>query len=134
MAELWWSLSEKTVTLLTCPARSSCSPSTGWRTRTPPTLGTQESEYRPMIICGEDHDSQNSGTRQKDKCEVRQGRQLWRPSAVNRPVSGVKDSLGRPGPSSLLTILDMGVSLLLLPALLAVYMLDTYMVSTVQCS
>ena len=40
-----------------------------------------------------------------------------------------------PGPSSLLTILDtMGVSLLLLPTLLAVYMLDTYMVSTVQCS
>ena len=59
---------------------------------------------------------------------------MWRPSAVNRPVSGVKDSLGRPGPSSLLTILDMGVSLLLLPTLLAVYMLDTYMVSTVQCS
>ena len=88
-----------------------------------------------MIICGEDHDSQNSGTRQKDKCEVRQGRQLWRPSAVNRPVSGVKDSLGRPGPSSLLTILDTGVSLLLLLlTLLAVYMLDTYMVSTVQCS
>ena len=29
---------------------------------------------------------------------------------MNRPVSGVKDSLGRPGPSSLLTILDtMGV-------------------------
>ena len=54
---------------------------------------------------------------------------------MNRPVSGVKDSLGRPGPSSLLTILDtMGVSLLLLPTLLAVYMLDTYMVSTVQCS
>ena len=52
---------------------------------------------------------------------------------MNRPVSGVKDSLGRPGPSSLLTILDMGVSLLL-PALLAVYMLDTYMVSTVQFS
>ena len=53
---------------------------------------------------------------------------------VHRPVSGVKDSLGRPGPSSLLTILDMGVSLLLLPTLLAVYMMDTYMVSTVQCS
>ena len=55
---------------------------------------------------------------------------------MNRPVSGVKDSLGRPGPSSLLTIQDtMGVSLLLLlPTLLAVYMLDTYMVSTVQCS
>ena len=53
---------------------------------------------------------------------------------MNRPVSGVKDSLGRPGPSSLLTILDMGVSLLQLPTLLAVYMMDTYMVSTVQCS
>ena len=53
---------------------------------------------------------------------------------MNGPMSGVKDSLGRPGPSSLLTILDMGVSLLLLPALLAVYMLETYMVSTVQCS
>ena len=53
---------------------------------------------------------------------------------MHRPVSGVKDSLGRPGPSSLLTILDMGVSLLLLPTLLAVYMMDTYMVSTVQCS
>ena len=39
-----------------------------------------------------------------------------------------------PGPSSLLTILDMGVSLLQLPTLLAVYMLDTYKVSTVQCS
>ena len=40
-----------------------------------------------------------------------------------------------PGPSSLLTIQDtMGVSLLLLPALVAFYMLDTYMVSTVQCS
>ena len=55
---------------------------------------------------------------------------------VHRPVSGVKDSRGRPGPGSLLTILDtLGVSLLLLlPTLLAVYMLDTYMVSTVQCS
>ena len=55
---------------------------------------------------------------------------------MNRPVSGVMDSLGRPGPSSLLTIQDtMGVSLLLLlPTLLAVYMLDTYMVSTVQSS
>ena len=53
---------------------------------------------------------------------------------MNRPVSGVKDSLGRPGPSSLLTILDMGVSLLQLPTLLAVYLMDTYMVSTVQCS
>ena len=53
---------------------------------------------------------------------------------VHRPVSGVKDSLGRPGPSSFLTILDMGVSLLQLPTLLAVYMMDTYMVSTVQCS
>ena len=59
---------------------------------------------------------------------------FWCGGPVNRPVSGVKDSLGRPGPSSLLTILDMGVSLLLLPTLLAVYMLDTYMVSTVQCS
>ena len=61
---------------------------------------------------------------------------FWCGGPVNRPVSGVKDSLGRPGPSSLLTILDtMGVSLLLLlPALLAVCMLDTYMVSTVQCS
>ena len=56
---------------------------------------------------------------------------FWCGGPVNRPVSGVKDSLGRPGPSSLLTILDMGVSLLLL---LAVYMQDTYMVSTVQCS
>ena len=60
---------------------------------------------------------------------------FWCGGPVNRPVSGVKDSLGRTGPSSLLTILDMGVSLLLqLPTLLAVYMLDTYMVSTVQCS
>ena len=60
---------------------------------------------------------------------------FWCGGPVNRPVSGVKDSLGRPGPSSLLTILDtMGVSLLQLPTLLAVYMLDTYMVSTVQCS
>ena len=60
---------------------------------------------------------------------------FWCGGPVNRQVSGVKDSQGRPGPSSLLTILDMGVSLLLLlPALLAVYMLDTYMVSTVQCS
>ena len=60
---------------------------------------------------------------------------FWCGGPVNRPVSGVKDSQGRPGPSSLLTILDMGVSLLLLlPTLLAVYMMDTYMVSTVQCS
>ena len=60
---------------------------------------------------------------------------FWCGGPVNRPVSGVKDSLGRPGPSSLLTILDtMGVSLLQLPTLLAVYMLDTYMVSTVQFS
>ena len=60
---------------------------------------------------------------------------FWCGGPVNRPVSGVKDSLGRPGPSSFLTILDMGVSLLLqLPTLLAVYMLDTYKVSTVQCS
>ena len=60
---------------------------------------------------------------------------FWCGGPVNRPVSGVKDSLGRPGPSSLI-ILDMGVSLLLLqlPTLLAVYMMDTYMVSTVQCS
>ena len=58
---------------------------------------------------------------------------------MHRPVSGVKESPGRRGgglglASSLLTILDMGVSLLLLLTLLAVYMLDTYMVSTVQCS
>ena len=60
---------------------------------------------------------------------------FWCGGPVNRPVSGVKDSLGRPGPSSLLTIQDtMGVSLLQLPALLAVYMLDTYKVSTGQCS
>ena len=60
---------------------------------------------------------------------------FWCGGPVNRPVSGVKDSLGRPEPSSLLTIQDtMGVSLLMLPTLVAVYMLDTYMVSTVQCS
>ena len=39
-----------------------------------------------------------------------------------------------PGPSSLLTILNMDVSLLLLLTLLAVYMLDTHKVSTVQFS
>ena len=49
---------------------------------------------------------------------------FWCGGPVNRPVSGVKDSLGRPGPSSLLTIQDtMGVSLLLLLTLLSVYML-----------
>ena len=64
---------------------------------------------------------------------------MWRPS--EQTGVSVKDGRGRPGRGlgllacSLLTILyTMGVSLLQLPALLAVYMLDTYKVSTVQCS